>query len=406
MKTLYWRYKMNAFEKIKNKTVEIINEKELKERLKEGKKLRVKLGADPTAPDLHLGHYVVLRKLRDFQELGHIVVFIIGDFTALIGDPSGRSKTRPPLTRKQIEENAKTYFEQVFKILDKDKTEIHFNSEWLSKIDLEQWIKIASRFTVARILERDDFLNRYRSGIPIFFHEFFYPVMQAYDSVAIKADVELGGTDQKFNLMMGRRLQEAYEMPPQIAMIMPILRGLDGTKKMSKSLGNYVGITEDANSMFGKIMSIPDKLISEYYFLILDKSEEKAKEIENIIKNGKENPMKLKITLAREITALFHNKKEADEAEENFKKVFSNRETPEDIEELDAGEYSENGLLDIVKLLSEKKLAKSKSDAKRLIQQGAVKLNGSKVTNFKAPVPVKSGDILKIGKRKFFKIKL
>ncbi len=397
---------MDAFEKIKNKTLEIINENELKDRLNSGKKLRVKLGADPTAPDLHLGHYVVLRKLRDFQELGHIVVFIIGDFTALIGDPSGRSKTRPPLTREQIEENAKTYFEQVFTILDKDKTEIHFNSEWLSKIDLEEWIKISSRFTVARILERDDFLNRYKAGIPIFFHEFFYPVMQAYDSVAIKADVELGGSDQKFNLMMGRKLQETYEMPPQIAMIMPILRGLDGVKKMSKSLGNYVGITEDANSMYGKIMSIPDELISEYYFLILDKSEKEAKEIDQVIKNGTENPMKLKMKLAFEIAKLFHNEEEAKKAEENFKKVFSNREVPDDIEELSVANILENGLIDIVKLLAENKIVKSKSEARRLIQQGAVKLNGEKIPDFKTPVKVSDGDILKIGKRKFFKIKI
>jgi len=225
---------VTSLKKIKDGAVEIIRINELEKRLASGGKLRIKLGADPTAPDLHLGHYIVLRKLRDFQELGHTVVFIIGDFTALIGDPSGRSKTRPSLSIEQIEENAKTYFEQVFKILDKDKTEIRFNSEWLSKISLEKWIRIASKFTIARILERDDFLTRYESGTPIFFHEFFYPVMQAYDSVAIKADVELGGTDQKFNLLMGRKLQESMNMAPQIAIIMPILRGTDGIKKMRK----------------------------------------------------------------------------------------------------------------------------------------------------------------------------
>ncbi len=397
---------MEDFEKIKGKTVEIINENELKERLKSGKKLRVKLGADPTAPDLHLGHYVVLRKLRDFQELGHTVVFIIGDFTALIGDPSGRSKTRPPLTREQIEENAKTYFEQVFKILDKDKTEIHFNSEWLSKIDLEKWIRISSKFTVARILERDDFLNRYKSGVPIFFHEFFYPVMQAYDSVAIKADVELGGTDQKFNLMMGRRLQEAYEMPPQIAVIMPILRGLDGVKKMSKSLGNYVGITEDADSMFGKIMSIPDELIAEYYFLVLNKNEEEAKEIEETVKSGKVNPMKLKMELAKGIVELFHSKADAEKAEENFKKVFSNREVPDDIEEINVSEFAKDGKVDLVALLFENGITKSKSEARRLISQGGVKINNVKHTDPKTPAPFENGDILKVGKRKFFKLKI
>ncbi len=396
---------MNAFDKIKDKTVEIINDDELKDRLSKGKKLRIKLGADPTAPDLHLGHYVVLRKLRDFQELGHTVVFIIGDFTALIGDPSGRSKTRPPLTREQIKENAKTYFEQVFKILDKDKTEIHFNSEWLSKIDLEKWIRISSKFTVARILERDDFLNRYKSGIPIFFHEFFYPVMQAYDSVAIEADVELGGTDQKFNLMMGRRLQEAFDMEPQIAVIMPILRGLDGVKKMSKSLGNYVGITEDPDSMFGKIMSIPDELIAEYYFLVLNKSEEEAKEIEEMVKSGKVNPMNLKMELAKGIVELFHSKDEALKAEENFRKVFSKKEIPDDIEELDVSEFAKNGELDLVGLLFGKGFAKSKSEARRLIKQGGVKINDKKHTDPKTPAPFKPGDVLKVGKRKFFKLK-
>jgi tyrosyl-tRNA synthetase len=396
---------MDAFEKIKNKTVEIINDDELKEKLKSGKKLRVKLGADPTAPDLHLGHYVVLRKLRDFQELGHTVVFIIGDFTALIGDPSGRSKTRPPLTREQIKENAKTYFDQVFRILDKDKTEIHFNSEWLSKIDLEKWIRISSKFTVARILERDDFLNRYKSGIPIFFHEFFYPVMQAYDSVAIKADIELGGTDQKFNLMMGRRLQEAFDMEPQIAVIMPILRGLDGVKKMSKSLGNYVGITEDADSMFGKTMSIPDELIAEYYFLVLNKSEDEAEEIEEIIKSGKENPMNLKMELAKGIVELFHSKNEALKAEENFKKIFSKKEIPDDIEELDVSKFAKNGELDLVGLLFESGLVKSKSEARRLIKQGGVKINDKKHTDPKTPALFKPGDVLKVGKRKFFKLK-
>ncbi len=397
---------MEAFEKIKGKTVEIINDNELKDRLKLDRPLRVKLGADPTAPDLHLGHYVVLRKLRDFQELGHTVVFIIGDFTALIGDPSGKSKTRPPLSRKQIQENAKTYFDQVFTILDKNKTEIHYNSEWLSKIDLEQWIRIASNFTVARILERDDFFNRYKKGVPIFFHEFFYPIMQAYDSVAIKADVELGGTDQKFNLMIGRKLQESYDMMPQIAIIMPILRGLDGVKKMSKSLGNYVGITEEPDSMFGKIMSIPDELISEYYFLVLDKSEEEAKEIDEIIKSGKENPMNLKLKLAHDIVALFHSEKDADAAEERFKNIFSARKIPEDIEELNTRKYlDESGKLDVVVLLFENKITNSKSEARRLMKQGAVRLNDKKLLDPRQTYAFSNGDVLKVGKRKFYKLR-
>jgi len=397
---------MDAFEKIKGKTVEIINEDELKDRLKLNRPLRVKLGADPTAPDLHLGHYVVLRKLRDFQELGHTVVFIIGDFTALIGDPSGKSKTRPPLSREQIQENAKTYFDQVFTILDKNKTEIHYNSEWLSKIDLEQWIRIASNFTVARILERDDFFNRYKKGVPIFFHEFFYPIMQAYDSVAIKTDVELGGTDQKFNLMIGRKLQESYDMMPQIAIIMPILRGLDGVKKMSKSLGNYVGITEEPDSMFGKIMSIPDELISEYYFLVLDKSEEEAREIDEIVRTGKENPMSLKLKLAHDIVALFHSEKEADAAEERFKNIFSARKIPEDVEKLDTEKYiDKTGKLDVVMLLFGNKIVSSKSEARRLMKQGAVRLNDKKLLDPVQTYEFSEGDILKVGKRKFYKLK-
>ncbi|MGC8721860.1 MAG: tyrosine--tRNA ligase [Caldisericaceae bacterium] len=393
-----------SFTKIKKKTVEIINENELRERLASQKVLRVKLGADPTAPDLHLGHYVVLRKLRDFQELGHKVVFIIGDFTGLVGDPSGRSKTRPALTKEQIESNAKTYFEQVFSILDKEKTEVRFNSEWLSKITFEQWFRICSNFTLARILERDDFLNRFNADIPIFFHELFYPIMQAYDSVAIEADVELGGTDQKFNLLMGRRLQEAKGMAPQIAMIMPILRGLDGEQKMSKSLGNYIGITENPDSMYGKVMSIPDGLIAEYYFLVLDKSEEEAKEIEDKIKSGKENPMLLKKNLAREIVKLFHSEKEAQEAEENFTRIFSRRELPEDASELDLTAYSTDGSVDITEILTSLNIVESKSEVKRLIQQGAIKINNERVEDFRKPLKVNNGDILRVGKKQFFKI--
>ncbi|MGB9694505.1 MAG: tyrosine--tRNA ligase [Caldisericaceae bacterium] len=393
-----------SFTKIKKKTVEIINENELRERLASQKVLRVKLGADPTAPDLHLGHYVVLRKLRDFQELGHKVVFIIGDFTGLVGDPSGRSKTRPALTKEQIESNAKTYFEQVFSILDKEKTEVRFNSEWLSKITFEQWFRICSNFTLARILERDDFLNRFNADIPIFFHELFYPIMQAYDSVAIEADVELGGTDQKFNLLMGRRLQEAKGMAPQIAMIMPILRGLDGEQKMSKSLGNYIGITENPDSMYGKVMSIPDGLIAEYYFLVLDKSEDEAKEIEDKINSGKENPMLLKKNLAREIVKLFHSEKEAQEAEDNFTRIFSRRELPENASELDLTAYSTDGSVDITEILTSLNIVESKSEVKRLIQQGAIKINNERVEDFRKPLKVKNGDILRVGKKQFFKI--
>jgi len=393
---------MDAFEKIKRKTVEIINEDELKERLKSGKKLRVKLGADPTAPDLHLGHYVVLRKLRDFQELGHQVVFIIGDFTGLVGDPSGRSKTRPPLSKEQIQENAKTYFEQVFKVLDKDKTEVRFNSEWLSKITFEDWFRLCANFTLARILERDDFQKRFSQDIPIFFHELFYPIMQAYDSYAIDADVELGGTDQKFNLIMGRHLLEAKGKQPQIAIIMPILRGLDGVQKMSKSLGNYVGITEDPKTMFGKIMSIPDELIAEYYYLILDVDDEKAKEIEESIKEGKVNPRDLKLELAKGIVEIFHGGDEAQKAYDNFIKVFSKRELPEEVEELHIENFVTDGVVDIVNLLVSLNILPSKSEVKRLIEQGGLKINEERVTSFK--VKVSNGDILRVGKKQFYKL--
>jgi tyrosyl-tRNA synthetase len=395
---------MDAFEKIKKKTVEIINEDELKELLSSGEELRVKLGADPTAPDLHLGHYVVLKKLKDFQDLGHKVVFIIGDFTGLIGDPSGRSKTRPPLTREQIQENARTYFDQVFKVLDKDKTEVRFNSEWLSKITFEEWFRLCSSFTLARILERDDFEKRLKENIPIFFHELFYPIMQAYDSFAINADVELGGTDQKFNLIMGRHLLEAKGKKPQIAIIMPILRGLDGVQKMSKSLGNYIGITEESISMFGKVMSIPDELIPEYYYLILDASEAKVKDIEGSIQSGAVNPRDLKLELAKGIVEIFHGKEEAKKAYENFIQVFSKKELPEEVEELDISKFVDNGTVDIVNMLVELGVLPSKSEVKRLIEQGGLKLNEEKIKSFKEKVQVKSGDVLRVGKKQFYKL--
>jgi tyrosyl-tRNA synthetase len=396
--------RMNTIEKLRRKTAEIINESELIERIESGKTLRVKLGADPTAPDLHLGHYIVLRKLRDFQELGHRVIFIIGDFTGLVGDPSGRSKTRPTLTREQIDANAQTYFEQVFKILDRDKTEVRYNSEWLSKITFEEWFRICSNFTIARILERDDFLNRFKNDIPIYFHEFFYPIMQAYDSVAIQADVELGGTDQKFNLLVGRKLLEMKDMQPQIAMILPILRGTDGVDKMSKSLDNYIGISENPDSMYGKTMSIPDNLISEYFYLVLDKDEEEAKEIDRMINSQKVNPMELKMELARGIVELFHSREDAQRVEENFVKVFSKRELPEDAEELDATSFAIDGKVEIVKFLISNGIVSSNSEVKRLVQQGAIKVNQQKVANFKEPVKINNGDILRIGKKKFFKI--
>lgn len=395
----------NAFEKIKRKTVEIINENELKDRLSSSKILNVKLGADPTSPDLHLGHYIVLRKLRDFQELGHKVIFIIGDFTGLVGDPSGRSKTRPPLSRDQVQENAKTYFEQVFKILDKSKTTVRFNSEWLSKITFEEWFRLCSNFTLARILERDDFLNRFNNDMPIFFHELFYPLMQAYDSFAIGADVELGGTDQKFNLIMGRRLQESKGMKPQIAIIMPILRGLDGVQKMSKSLDNYIGITEDPKMMFGKVMSIPDELIAEYYNLVLDYDDKQTMEIQNSIKSGSVNPMSLKLDLAKEIVKIFHGKNDAEYAYENFIKVFSKKELPEEMEELNIREFMLDNRLNLVEMLVKKGILGSKSEVKRLIEQGGIRINEEKIPSFRELIKVKNGDVLRIGKKQFFRLK-
>lgn len=394
----------NILKKIRSGTVEIINETELQERLKEKKPLNIKLGADPTAPDLHLGHYVVLRKLKDFQDLGHKVVFIIGDFTGLVGDPSGRSKTRPPLSREEIQENAKTYFNQVFKILDRDKTTVRFNSEWLSKISFEEWFRLCSNFTISRILERDDFLNRFNNEMPIFLHEFFYPIMQAYDSYAIEADVELGGTDQKFNLIMGRKLQEIKGMNPQIAIIMPLLRGLDGEQKMSKSLGNYIGITEDHHSMFGKVMSIPDSLMPEYFSLILNYDKKEVSEINDSIENGVVNPMKLKLKLAYEIVTLFHGNTLAQEAQENFIRVFSKKEFPDEIEEINASKFLQEGKIDILRFLIENKLVASKSEAKRLLIQGAIKINNIKISENEKFVPVENGSVVKIGKRKFVKI--
>ncbi len=396
----------SSFDKIKRKTVEIISEQELKEILTSGKVLNVKLGADPTAPDLHLGHYVVLRKLRDFQQLGHRVVFIIGDFTGLVGDPSGRSKTRPPLSKEQIQENAKTYFDQVFKILDKEKTVVKYNSEWLSRITFENWFRLCANFTIARILERDDFMKRFNSETPIFLHELFYPIMQAYDSLAIEADVELGGTDQKFNLLMGRKLQEIMGMRPQIAVIMPILRGLDGSQKMSKSLGNYVGITEDPRSMFGKIMSIPDHLITEYFDLVLDYEPEEVAKISREIESGSENPMNYKLRLAKEVVALFHGQEAGEKELDNFIKVFRRKEAPEEMQEIFVNAYIHENKLNIVEMLVKENILPSKSEAKRLIEQGGIKINDIRISSFGEVPSIADGDILKVGKKTFFKMRI
>lgn len=384
---------------IKRGTFEIINEEELIEKLKKGRPLRVKLGVDPTSPDIHLGHTVVLNKLRDFQNLGHQVVLIIGNGTAVIGDPSGRDKARALLTQEEIEKNAKYYSEQAFKILDKEKTEIRFNGDWLLPLTLKDIVSLASHFTIARILERDDFFNRYKQGNAIYLHEFLYPIMQAYDSIVIDADVELGGTDQKFNLLCGRELQKELGKEPQIAILMPILRGIDGVKRMGKSLKNYIGINETPNEMFGKIMSIPDHLIIEYFELLTNIDPEEIENIKHSMEQG-ENPMKFKLRLAKEIVKRYHSEEDAIKAEENFIKVFSKKEIPEDIEIFEVNQ-DEINLLDFLK---EKNLIQSKSEGRRLFEQGGIYVNGERFDEPNFILKIDGEKIVKIGKRKFIKV--
>ena len=384
---------------IKKGTLEIINEKELIEKLKRGRPLVVKLGVDPTAPDIHLGHTVVLNKLRDFQKLGHHVVLIIGSGTAIIGDPSGRDKARSGLTPEQIERNARYYSKQAFKILDKEKTEIRYNGEWLLPLKMREIVELASHFTIARILERDDFFNRYKKGVPIYLHEFLYPVMQAYDSVVIKADVELGGSDQKFNLLFGRDLQRDVGQEPQIAILMPILRGIDGEKRMGKSLGNYIGINDTPEEMFGKVMSIPDHLIIEYFELLTDRDPDEIEEFKERMKGG-ENPRDFKLLLAKDIVSRFHSKEDAKRAKDNFIKIFSKREMPENIPTVKIIEDR----IDLVELLKNQNLVSSKSEARRLILQGGISIDGKKLKPDETMIDVKDGMIIKVGKRRFLKV--
>lgn len=378
---------------------EIIGLEELKEKLKSKKELVVKLGLDPSAPDIHLGHTVVLRKLKQIQDLGHKVVIIIGDFTGKIGDPTGKSKARKPLTTEQVLENAKTYETQIFKILDRDKTEVKFNSEWLSKMTFEEVIKLAAKSTVARMLEREDFKKRYESNMSISLHEFFYPLMQGFDSVEIKADIEMGGTDQRFNVLMGRMLQKEFGQEPQSIIIMPLLEGLDGENKMSKSLGNYIGIDEDAAIMFEKAMTIPDNLIIKYFELVTDIHPDVVEKIKKDLKEDKVNPRDVKISLAKEIVELYHGREEATVAEERFRKVFQKGEIPEDIKtvEVNSGDFN---LADIV---LENKLVPSKKEFRRLIDQGGVKVNGERINNIDEVLLVPEL-IIQIGKKKFIKI--
>ena len=388
---------------IKRGIDELLNEEELLSKLKTKNQLIVKAGFDPTAPDLHLGHTVLINKLRHFQQLGHKVVFLIGDFTAMIGDPTGKNKTRPPLDPSDIEKNSKTYTNQVFKILDPKLTEVRFNSEWCSKLGAEGIIKLASQYNLARMLERDDFNKRYKSNQSIAIHEFLYPLIQAYDSIALKADVELGGTDQKFNLLVGRELQRAHEQDPQVVITVPILEGLDGTNKMSKSLGNYVGIDEAPEEMFGKIMSISDDLMWRWFDLLSFKSSEEIQALKDQQVGGM-NPRDIKISLAKEIISRFHDQGSADNAEHNFLNQFQKKNIPENIEELSL-EWAESSIL-LPNLLKEAGMTGSTSEAIRMIKQGGVRINEEKITDPKHSVSKGESSIYQVGKRKFKKITL
>jgi tyrosyl-tRNA synthetase len=380
---------------------EVIVKKDLEKKLKLGRKLRIKLGCDPSRPDLHLGHSVVIRKLKEFQDLGHQVVFIIGDYTGMIGDPSGKSKTRPALSKKEVKRNAETYFKQVGKILDLKKTEIKYNSEWFSKMKFTDILNLASKFTVARIIERDDFSKRLKNGTDVAVNEIMYPIMQAYDSIMIKADVEIGGTDQKFNMLAGRDLQRKMSLPEQDIITVPLLVGLDGTQKMSKSLDNYVGLTEDPNSMFGKIMSISDNMIFYYFKLLTNISEKELRKIESDLKDPAKNPRDLKVKLAKEIVAMYHNKKEAQKAEKEFNKIFRDKKKPTEIPEIKLKKEEYN----ILDLLTKTKMTSSKSEARRLIQQGGVKIDDVVQKDWEKVIKTKNGMIVQVGKRKFVRIK-
>tara|TARA_B100001029_G_C15062753_1_gene460083 strand:- start:1552 stop:2739 length:1188 start_codon:yes stop_codon:yes gene_type:complete len=386
---------------IKRGVDELISEDELVAKLNSKKQLIVKAGFDPTAPDLHLGHTVLINKLRHFQKLGHKIIFLIGDFTGMIGDPSGKNKTRPALDEKEIKENAKSYKNQVFKILDPQLTEIRFNSEWSKKLGAEGIIKLASQYNLARMLERDDFNKRYKSNQSIALHEFLYPLIQANDSIVLNADIELGGTDQKFNLLVGRDLQRAFGQDPQVVIMVPILEGLDGTNKMSKSLDNYVGIDESPNEMFGKIMSISDELMWRWFDLLSFKSNEEIEALKSEQSNGR-NPRDIKIELAKELISRFHDDRLANIAEENFINQFQKKNIPVDIEEISI-EISDDSIF-LTSLLKESGMTNSSSEAMRMITQGAVRINEEKITDQKHQVFKGTTAVYQVGKRKFKKI--
>lgn len=384
---------------IKRGSTAVITDDELLKKLEKGRPLRIKAGFDPTAPDLHLGHTVLIRKLKQFQDLGHHVLLLIGDFTGMIGDPTGKSETRKPLTREDVLSNARTYTSQVFKILDERKTEVVFNSSWMERLTPTDMIGLMSRYTVARMLEREDFHKRYKEGRPIAIHEFLYPLIQGYDSVVLNSDVEIGGTDQLFNLLVGRELQREMGQEPQVVLTMPLLVGLDGVQKMSKSYGNYIGITEPAQEIFGKVMSVSDGLMMSYYDLLSDAPKDRVE----AIKAGAIHPKEAKEALAFELTARFRGAVEARKAKEAFKALFTRKETPEDIEEVRIGADGERELW-VARVMVKAGLAKSTSEAVRLIEQGGVKIDGDRVADTRAVAPTDKGLLLQVGKRFFKKV--
>ncbi len=396
------------WEIISRGTVELLPEKEFAKRLKdsirENKPLRVKQGFDPTAPDIHLGHTVGIRKLRQFQDLGHKIVLIVGDYTALVGDPSGRSATRPQLLYDQIMKNAETYQKQFFKILDRSRTEIHHNGDWFGKMSFRDILTLTSKFTVARILERDDFDKRFKSNIPISIHELIYPLMQAYDSVAIKADVEIGATEQKFNLLTGREIQQDYGVKPQVVLTLPVLVGVDGHQRMSKSIGNYIGIDEPPGEIFGKVMSIPDSQIYSYFELATDVSLERLVEIKAILQDSKTNPMAIKKQLGGELVRMYHDANAAKAARSEFERVFSKGQIPEDVPEFDCSQYGKS--VWIIQLLSDSKLVASKGEARRMVRSGAVSINGESIKDENVELTLKDGLLIKVGKRRFLRLKV
>lgn len=390
-----------ALEQIKRGAEEILVEEELKTKLARGKPLRIKAGFDPTAPDLHLGHTVLINKLRQFQELGHEVLFLIGDFTGMIGDPTGKNTTRPPLTRDDVIENAKTYEQQIFKILDPEKTLVMFNSSWMNEMNTSELIQLAAKHTVARMLERDDFSKRYKGGQPIAIHEFLYPLIQGYDSVAMRADVELGGTDQKFNLLVGRELQKTYGQEQQVVLTMPLLEGLDGVQKMSKSLGNYIGIDEPPEEMFGKLMSISDELMWRYFELLSFRPLDEIEDFKKQVGDGT-NPRDIKFLLCEEIIERFHDLAAATKAKESFIARFQKGAMPEDMPEVEL--IAKDGGLAIGNLLKDAKLVNSTSDAMRMIKQGAVKLDGDRVEDSKLIIKSGTQHVYQVGKRRFARV--